>query len=226
MFWTCCLRTKVARIIACAQACSVASLDETWENTSQGLMTTWEKCCHCSEPVQGCQAACKHRLLMCPQACVFAGDDRWQAFVEVAGEANPAASMRKLDVQAMSPEEQVAWLSRILAPAVMTTSGAKACWSTLARALMPEEEALTAMQVAEVDILEQEPHADLGGGEDCIATTERHAKLGGGKCPSPLTRRTLFRAAARTSSPQLWSLSRPRTSAPRVKHTRVLSRRA
>ena len=68
--------------------------------------------------------------------------------------------MRKLDVQAMTPEEQVAWLSRILAPAVMTTSVAKAYWSTLARALMPEEEALTAMQVAEVDILEQEPHAD------------------------------------------------------------------
>ena len=83
-------------------------------------MTTWEKCCHCSEPVQGCQAACKHRLLMCPQACVFAADYRWQAFVEVAGEANPAASMRKLDVQAMTPEEQGAWLSRILAPAVVT----------------------------------------------------------------------------------------------------------
>ena len=73
--------------------------------------------------------------------------------MEVAGEANPAASMRKLDVQAMTPEEQVARLSRILAPAVMTTSVAKAYWSTLARALLPEEEALTAMQVAEVDIL-------------------------------------------------------------------------
>ena len=172
-----------ARIIACARAGTLASFDETWENKSQGLMTTWEKCCHCSEPVQGCQAACKHRLLMCPQACVFAGDHRWQAFVEVAGEANPAASVRKLDVQAMTPEEQGAWLSRILAPAVMTTSVAKSYWTTLARALMPEEEALTAMQIAEVDILEQEPHADLGDGGDCITTTEPHAELGGGRCP-------------------------------------------
>ena len=48
---------------------------------------------------------------------------------------------------------------------------------------MPEEEALTAMQVAEVDILEQEPHADLGDGGDCITTTEPHAELGGGRCP-------------------------------------------